>query len=316
MENEQTTQPETYIDTQIAKLKAEGVTFDICTEREAREYLAKKCTAFKTCAYARLFDVHTDGKDEGKYIDLDFGQLKYLADIDQQLREVLLNMTLDVEHFCKTRLITECAVTEAGGHRVMREYMNSLDDEQRQYVEQEIAKHQRSPYYQSTIEQDGEVLPIWEFVEAVSFGMIISLIRYCGNRHADKKMVADYYALRSIKTLRNACAHNSCILSNLQAHGNSKRGAPHEVSKAVAALGISKRLRQRWLQTTPVAEIASLLYLYAEMVPDGSTRKRRLDSLEKLFERIEKSSVVPAENPASAALAFIKRLTSGFDLLD
>lgn len=71
-EREQTTQPETYIDAQIRKLKDAGVTFEKCTEAEAREYMADKCFAFKMVAYTALFEVHTDGKNAGKHFDLDF----------------------------------------------------------------------------------------------------------------------------------------------------------------------------------------------------------------------------------------------------
>ncbi len=140
MENEQTT-PETYIDGQIAKLKEQGVTFGICAEAEARDYLAEKCPPCKTCSYARLFDTYSEGESEGKYIELDFGQLRYLADIDQRLREILLNMTLDVEHFCKTKLMTMCAVTEEEGRAIISQYMGSLDGERRQRIESELARH-------------------------------------------------------------------------------------------------------------------------------------------------------------------------------
>ncbi len=317
MEDEQTTQQsEAYIDAQIAKLKEQGVTFDICTESDAREYMAEKCPAFKTCAYTRLFDVHAEGENEGKYMDLDFGQLKYLADIDQCLREILLAMSLDIEHFCKTRLITECAVTEADDHAVMADYWSSQDDRQRKYIEREIARSKNDPTNDYIFEEYGDNLPLSAFVEVVPFGTIVGLIRYCGTCSDDKQMIADYFILRTVQSLRNACAHNSCILLDLFPHTDDEKVAPPEINKALSTIGMSKRLRHRWLQTIPTAKIASLLYLYSTMVPEGGTRTRRLDDLKRYLGEIEKGSVLPVENPTMAALAFVKRLTEGFNLID
>lgn len=317
MENEQTTQqPETYIDAQIAKLKEQGVTFDICTESAAKDYLAEKCAPSKTCAYARLFDVHDKGENKGKYIALDFGQLKYLADLDQRLREILLNMTLDVEHFCKTRLITECAITEADGYKVMQDYMASLDEDRRRYIENEIARHENDPYCQGVAPKRKGALPIWSFVEVVSFGTIVGLVRFCGKQREDTRMLADYYVLRSIKSLRNACAHNSCILLNLQPQTDGKRIVSPEVRRAIAATGIAKHQRERWLQTVPTAQIASLLFLYSEIVPDGSTKERRIRSLHTFLEDVKSDPVLPAKNPAKAALSFVERLTGSLNLIN
>lgn len=316
MEQIQNNQPETYIDAQIRKLKDAGVTFEKCTEREAREYMADKCSPYKVAAYAKLFDVHDKGEHKGEYVDLDFYQLKYLADIDQQLREILLAMTLDIEHFCKTRLITECAVTEEDGYRIMVDYMNDQDDRQRKYIKRELERHKSDPYTKGVIETYDENLPLWAFVEVMPFGTIVGLIRYCGEHKDDGQMVADYFVLRSIKTLRNACAHNSCILLDLHSHTGDERIAPHEITRVLTALGISKRARQRWLQTVPTAQIASLLYLYSEIVPAGSTRKRRLGELHQYLTDIEKDSVLLADNPARAALTFVKSLTEPFNLLD
>ncbi|NHM16303.1 hypothetical protein GMI69_06475 [Eggerthellaceae bacterium zg-887] len=316
MEKTETTQPESYIDAQIRKLKSAGVTFEKCTEREARDYLAVKCSACKVSAYARLFDIHAEGENEGKYMDLDFSQLKYLADIDQRLREILLAMSLDIEHFCKTRLTIECAVTEADDRQVMAVYLNDQDDRQRKYIAHEIERSKNDPTNDHIFEKYGDQLPLSAFMEVVPFGTIVGLIRYCGTRSDDKELIADYFVLRSVQALRNACAHNSCILLDLFPHTDGKKIAPPEMNKALSAIGMSKRIRHRWLQTVPTARIASLLYLYSEMVPEGNTRTRRLDALNEFLVDVEKDSVLPMENPAIAALTFAKRLMTGFHLLN
>ncbi|MCI9129168.1 MAG: Abi family protein [Eggerthellaceae bacterium] len=314
MENEPTTQqPEPYIDAQIAKLKKQGVTFDICTESEAREYMADKCEPHKVSAYARLFDVHDKGEQKDKYVALDFSQLKYLADLDQRLREILLVMTLDIEHFCKTRLLTECAVTEGDGHSIVSGYMDGLDKKRQKYVMSELARHEHESTYQDA---NPDQMPLWAFLQMVSFGTLLGVIYYCAEQHIGENSVADYSVLHAIKSLRNTCAHGSWVLLDLSPSANGERIAPHEVSDAVAAIGISKRARRRWLQTVPVSQIASLLYLYSQVVPNGSTKTRRLDDLQQFFAVAEKDSVLLEDNPAQAAISFIKRLTEGFGLIE
>lgn len=41
--------------------------------------------------------------------------------------------------------------------------------------------------------------------------------KYCANRFVDREMLKEFYVLQAVKSLRNACAHNSCILNNLRA---------------------------------------------------------------------------------------------------
>ncbi|MEF9877785.1 MAG: Abi family protein, partial [Gordonibacter sp.] len=77
-----------------------------CSETDAFEYLATKNFYFKVTAYRKLFEKHADGELDGKYIDLDFAQLVELASLDQRLREALLPMTLDVEHFAKVKIMS------------------------------------------------------------------------------------------------------------------------------------------------------------------------------------------------------------------
>lgn len=245
-----------------------------------------------------------------------FSQLVYLARIDQQLRDVLLLMTLDTEHFCKTKLIAECAITEEDSYTIVADYKASLDDERRQYIEDEIEKRKDNPYCRHIIEKHGAQMPLDAFVEVISFGTFLGVVYYCGKHRIGGQRIADYAVLHAIKSLRNACAHSACILLELNPGANGERVAPNEVSNAVSAIGVSKRARRRWLQAVPVAQIASLLFQYSEIVPADSTRTKRLKELNEFLSNVENGSVLPAKNPAKAALSFLKRLTKGFGLIE
>ena len=74
------------IEQQIEHLKQKGVAFELCSEEEAADYLRDKCNFFKLASYRKLFSKYEGGPRDGRYVDLDFGQLRLLAALDQELR--------------------------------------------------------------------------------------------------------------------------------------------------------------------------------------------------------------------------------------
>lgn len=94
-------------DEQVAYLKDEkGVGFDLMTEDEARGLLASRDYFFRVKAFAKNFDKYSSPDSErlGQYINLDFGHLVELAELDDALRELALNLALDIEHAMKVRV--------------------------------------------------------------------------------------------------------------------------------------------------------------------------------------------------------------------
>lgn len=90
---------------QVAHLKSEGVGFRICSESDAEEYLKRNNNYFRLKSYRTNFSRVEGGLNDGKYIGLDFGMLTDLSIIDMRLRNEMLPLTLDVEHFAKVRLL-------------------------------------------------------------------------------------------------------------------------------------------------------------------------------------------------------------------
>lgn len=116
------------VEEQIEHLKSKGVTFKLCSEEDAVEYLSERTYFFKIAAYRTLFDKRVGGPLDGQYANLDFGYLKTLASLDRDLRYALLPLTLDVEHAARTKLVRN--VTERvgeDGYTVVRDYMASLN---------------------------------------------------------------------------------------------------------------------------------------------------------------------------------------------
>lgn len=81
------------------------VTFSYMSEEDAERFLADRNNFFKLKAFAKNYDKRFAGGDaKGRYIGLDFAYLVELSRIDKQLRDLVLDLTLDIEHYLKVRI--------------------------------------------------------------------------------------------------------------------------------------------------------------------------------------------------------------------
>lgn len=91
---------------QVAYLRDEkDVAFELMTEAEAEAFLAQRSYFFKLKAFAKNFDKRLKGDcGKGRYIGLDFAHLVELSRLDKRLRDLVLHLTLDIEHYLKVRI--------------------------------------------------------------------------------------------------------------------------------------------------------------------------------------------------------------------
>lgn len=301
------------VEQQIAHLKAKGVKFDLCSEDCAALYLRTKCQFFRVYAYRKSFPKHVGDELDGKYMNLDFAYLKTLSGLDRMLRDVLLSMTLDVEHYAKVSLLNSMGLLREDGYSVIRDYLSCLSRGQRSRLEGELLRRKGDPYVGALICKYESDWPIWAFCEVVSFGTFIDLFKFCADRWGDRGLMDVHYQLKNVKQVRNASAHGACILNEIAAARSPVR-APAALVNEMNAYGISRRLRTKWLRSRRMVQICSLFYLYIRFVPSGSVLSDRKEALTLLFNAVG-SCGLPEENPGMAALAFLRRLTRCMGLL-
>lgn len=302
------------VEQQIAHMKSKGITFDLVTEDEAAAYLRIKCQFFRVYAYRRNFDRHVGGEFDGQYANLDFGHLKTLSSLDRKLRDVLLAMTLDVEHFAKVRLLAAAEDNGEDGYAIMRAYWASLPDEDRSRIEGELKTRKNDPYAGGIVRKYLGDMPIWAFCEVVPFGIFTDLVRFCASRWHDKDLEDVHYQLKNSRQIRNAGAHGACVLNDVVSPSPSTR-PPATLVNAMNMHGIPRRLRTKWLRSRRMVQICSLLYLFSQIAPEGEVRSDREAALTSLFAEADACGL-PPENPSMAALLFLKRLTSSLGLLN
>lgn len=185
------------VEQQIAHMKSRGIAFELVSEADAAEHLRSKCQFFRIYAYRKLFPKHIGGKHNGKYVNLDFGNLRTLSNLDRQLRDVLLPMTLDIEHFAKVRLLHTAEHHAEDGYALIRDYRVNSSEEQRRYLKSELKQRRNDPYIGNVVRKYEESMPVWAFCEIISFGTFIDLLRFCADRWGDKQLKDAHYQYKS-----------------------------------------------------------------------------------------------------------------------
>lgn len=303
---------------QVAQLKEKGVTFELCSEEDARSYLSDRTYYFKLRSYRTLFDKRVGGARDGQYVGLDFGHLLALASLDRDLRYALLPLTLDVEHAARTKLMRN--ITERpdeDGYTVCADYMASLNHTERRRRRGDVAMLKRDIYCSGLLEKysdDPAKMPAWVLLELFSFGSFIDLYLFCAKRWGNSKMVSEHYLLRQAKSVRNACAHSSGMLNGFR-EADRSIAADQNVQKALAKTGLSHRVRTARMENPRIKQIVTLMYLHFSTITEGTGRARAVESMQRLKGRmVAVSKLMPANDTVVSSLTFLATLIdSWFD---
>lgn len=304
-----TAKPMLTVDEQIEHLKSKGVTFDLCSEEEARETLSDKTYYFKLAAYRVLFDKRVSGEHDGEYVGLDFGHLRDLAAIDHMLRYTLLPMTLDVEHFAKVKLMRAATEREdEDGYSIVADYLSSLPRKSLDIRRGEISRLEHDRYSGGLVRRYDGSYPVWVFVELISFGGFIDFYRFCALRWGDKGMRREHYLLKQVKAVRNACAHSTAIVNGFAPGAPSSIRTPNEVAQALAGMGLNKRARHSKMSNARIQQITMTAFAYKELVKGVHSREMCRAQVDALISRSKEHSDWYARSDSiSSALAFLNR---------
>lgn len=301
--------PKLIAEDQVIHLAQKGVKFSTISQKDALEYLIINSNYFKLTSYRKNFEKHITGPDAGKYLDLEFALLKDLAIIDMRLRYTLIHMALDIEHFSKVQLLRkiELALNE-DGYSLVTDFIASLEARQKSYLESEISRNKKSPYCRAIISKYDGSYPIWAFVEIIPFGRLLSLYLFCADRFDDKSLRDQHYLLLGVVQLRNAVAHNNCIINDLSPN-TTEHDTRNAVNIALGEIkGISKTTRQRKMSNVRVQQIVTLLFVHKVLVTSEGVHKNRAESLHRLTERMFKNLDTYHNDRITTTFVFLKNI--------
>ncbi len=120
--------------------------------------------------------------------------------------------------------------------------------------------------------------PAWVLMELLSFGDFIHFYKYYYGLKGS--MPVDISMINLVKSLRNGCAHNNCIIADLNPGSFT---APAAISRKIKAMSdINQNQRQKKLSCRAVLEFVSMLCVY-DMVVSEKVKNHRVGELKHLF---------------------------------
>lgn len=310
----------------VAMLRDEkGITFNYMDTSEAESYLNDKNNYLRTASYRKNYDKHPGGENEGKYIQLDFAYLVELSRLDMYLRSHLLQMCIDIEHALKVAIISDIEKNPSeDGYTIVDQFLAQNQD-----VLDSISKKVDSVFTGELIKKYFELCyvvdlnygtlrtgiyqadcPVWVLVEILAFNDFLRFVNFYEGLYPGR-LNANINLLNTVRNLRNACAHNNCILTSLRIRATQPAAV---VSRRVSQIStIAKEERRNKLSCRPLFEIACLLMEYERWVSEP-LRSKRLTALKKFAHgrMMSHSGFFTGNQLVSTSLAFLQKIIDNF----
>ena len=153
------------------------------------------------------------------------------------------------------------------------------------YIENELNKNIKGTYCGDIVAKYKDEFPIWAFIEVIPFGRLIKFYRFVADELNDKEMLDEAYLLKHVRELRNACAHNNCILNDLKARTSGYK-ANYRLKDELSKIGISKNVRNKRMSNTRIQQIVTMLYLNKRIISSEGVFNHQVKELEVLVKRI------------------------------
>lgn len=288
------------INDQIRHLQKRGVTFDYTSIESARSFLLYSNYFYKLYSYRKNFNTKVDPSDSNNrvYVGLDFSMLVDLSKFDRDIRYAILELSLDVEHGLKRKLV--CEITrnpKEQNAEIIKNYLNNCitnkskcSNSKWNDLNEELKETWNENYFNENLIEhkkcDGAICykkwKIWEFVEVIDFGSLINIFCLYSNTYSFK--MTNKNILIATKSLRNASAHNSCLIDNLSRQfSTDKRHIDNNVIKYAKDIGnFNSKQIDSHKNKTFVYTILCLLYLFDKFCSKNS-KVRQYKKLYHLF---------------------------------
>ncbi len=297
------------VDDLIIHMQEKGIKFNLFTTSEAKVYLHNNNNYFKLSSYRKNFIKNI----EDKYINLDFAYLIELARIDVEIMHLLFNMCLDIEHFLKVELIKMVETKEENGYSVVSDFIMFHID-----IPKKIEDNGKNPYCQGLIKKYKNNMPIWAFMEVISFGDLIKFTDFISQRFKWKPIV-DLLTLDRVRQIRNATAHGNCIIYDLTPvkddRGNYPCKNPVYITQFVRNCGIGVSSMNKKLSNPRLSQIVHLLFTYNKIVQSSKTRNIRINEIKHLINNrmIEHVEYYRNNDLLISTYNFFKKIANNFN---
>lgn len=273
---------------QIQDMQDKGITFYITSKKEAYNFLKYNNYYFKLKSYGKNYEKYLATAKKGQYINLDFAYLQELSTLDMYLRKAILSMALDIEHALKIQLLYDLSQNNSeNGYDIVKQYLDA-DYMRIKSLHDKIGKSAASDLIEKKQHQDDNYA-LWEIVEVMSFGEFIDLYQLYYSTYPSKNNDYSSY-LWSIKFLRNAAAHNNCLLNSLKAPYHVKIHKTKEIQFEISKIKtISPNTKEKWMTNPVIHDFVILVFVFLKLTKSTGIKQSGIEHLHWLFnERMPK----------------------------
>ena len=263
------------IDEQINHMKNDkGIKFSIVNENDAKKFLTNNSYYFKIKSYAKNYEKYTEGENARKYINLEFAYLQELSTLDMYFRRLILKMTLDIEHYLKTRLLIDCSRNDKeNGYDVIDELFNKYP-----YIKENTNREDKNSASCDLVLKYKDDFAIWNVVEVLSFGDFTKLYYIYYKKYKTKGSMENH--LWSVRFLRNAAAHNSCLLNSLRIPYSKEINPNKKVMNIISNISeIPRESRQSRMKNPIIHDFVVSLYVFNNIVTSQGIKKNYMNEL-------------------------------------
>jgi len=259
-----------------------GIKFEKIREAEAKKFLKKNNYYFKLKAYARNYSMYQDKERKGRYIDLEFADLVELSTLDMRFRKLIISLSLDIEHFLKVQLLADLGENEEeDGHNIVGKFFE-LNPQVASEIEEKAKRRSAcSDLIKTHTDKDG-IYAAWELVEVLSFGRFINFYELYYSTYKSKNEFSG--SLWSVKFLRNAAAHNNCLLNSLKLPYTVNISKSKKIMSQIAKINdIAESDRKKYMGNPVIHDFITLLYVFLRVSEGSGVKKTGMDAINNLF---------------------------------
>lgn len=283
----------TGVDSYIEELERFGISFANTSTEDARKFLT-------TNTYYQKFRSYLGRTPkEGEFAGLDFKDLVELSRIDFRLSRQVLTLALSIEHALKIQI---WHLFESEGKDFLAKCLAQID---RQRNRRDPWRIQTSDYSRAYLDAPSKHkcynpkvfdCALWELLESLSFRELIDLYDAALQEGTGREGISHHY-LKRIQELRNAAAHENCLLVRTTTTGDElKQGDPVEDCDIDSVFPScfhhpsgsdpSVEKKQKGLSRLFLHDFCILLYVHYLLVESTGMKEHARRELEELRNRI------------------------------
>jgi abortive infection bacteriophage resistance protein len=258
----------------IEHMKEKNIQFQIVSEEAAKSFLEENNYFYKLYAYRKNYDKY-HGNREGQYQNLEFAYLQELSTLDMYLRYFIVKICLDIEHTIKVKLLHDVETNnQEDGYQLTRRFIAKYPK-----VNEKINRQKAASYGEELIDKYYPFFPVWVFVEVISFGDLTHLCAF--NKEIYGREIFENKFLNSVRDMRNAAAHNNCLLYDLR-KGNVQPDT--RIIEYAKRAGIRKEIRAKRLSNRFMNDFVTLLYVFDTIGISPKLKENRIRELKELLD--------------------------------